>query len=71
MADGSSTQQVAVPDRTGTDNPEPKNEGKGEDSEADEFSVRQREVEEFSKLVDESVRADIGASSTGLYELVG
>jgi ubiquitin carboxyl-terminal hydrolase 14 len=43
----------------------------GENLEQDEFTVRQKEVEEFSKLVDESVKTDIGASSTGLYELVG
>jgi ubiquitin carboxyl-terminal hydrolase 14 len=52
-------------------------EVKGKDKDAstggeeDEFSCRKTEAEEFSKLIDNDVKNDIGASSTGLYELVG
>ena len=49
--------------------------GKEKDASADvvedEFALRQREAEEFSNLVNEDVKKDIGASSTGLYDLVG
>jgi ubiquitin carboxyl-terminal hydrolase 14 len=49
--------------------------GKDKDASAggeeDEFSCRKTEAEEFSKLIDNDVKNDIGASSTGLYELVG
>lgn len=49
--------------------------GKEKDASADEvedeFALRQREAEEFSKLINEDIKKDIGASSTGLYDLVG
>lgn len=40
-------------------------------NEEDEFSCRKREAEDLSKLIDNDVKNDIGASPTGLYELVG
>jgi ubiquitin carboxyl-terminal hydrolase 14 len=37
----------------------------------DESVYREREVKELAELVDAGVRKDIGASQTGLYDLVG
>jgi ubiquitin carboxyl-terminal hydrolase 14 len=71
---GASSPQVAATSDMGGESSESKDKAKdasGEDLEQDEFTIRQKEAEEFSKLVDESVKTDIGASSTGLYDLVG
>ncbi|KAF9528754.1 hypothetical protein CPB83DRAFT_813265 [Crepidotus variabilis] len=38
--------------------------------EVDEFDHRERESGEYEKLVNESVKKDVGASETGLYDLV-
>jgi len=68
MAEASPT---AASDTTGGETSEAKDKAKDtSDAEEDELTVRKKEVEEFSKLVDESVKTDIGASPTGLYELV-
>lgn len=37
----------------------------------DESVYRKRELEELEALISPDVKADIGASATGLYELVG
>jgi len=74
MADASSTQPAVASDTTVGEISEAKDKAKdtsGGDAEEDELSIRQKEIEEFSKLVDDSVKTDIGASSTALYELVG
>lgn len=74
MAEASATQVAATSDTAGGENTEAKDKGKdesGEEQAENEFSIRRKEVEEFSKLVEEDVKADIGASLTGLYELVG
>jgi len=63
---------AAVVAQPAVDSPDPK--GKEKDSTDgidDEFALRQREAEEFSNLIHEDVKNDIGASSTGLYDLVG
>lgn len=36
-----------------------------------EEEYRQKEIEKFAAVVDPGVKADVGASTTGLYELVG
>lgn len=51
-------------------------EGKGKeavrDGELEDESVyRKKEAEELAQLINEDVKKDIGASTTGLYELVG
>jgi len=74
MADASSIQPAVTSETTVGDTSEAKDEAKdtpGGDAEEDEFTVRQKEIKEFSNLVDASVKTDIGASSTALYELVG
>ena len=74
MAEASSTQVATTSDTPSRENTEAKDKGKdesGEEQTEDEFTIREKEVEEFSKLVEEGVSSDVGASSTGLYELVG
>lgn len=37
----------------------------------DEGEIRRREVEELTALVHSDLKADVGANTTGIYELVG
>ena len=73
MVDAATVEATSAEGAAGTAVAEVK--GKDKDASAggeeDEFSCRKREAEEFSKLIDNDVKNDIGASSTGLYELVG
>lgn len=67
-----STSQAAIPlDSTSTTEMEAeKKPEEGGDLE-DESFYRKKELEELEALISPDVKADIGASPTGLYELIG
>lgn len=41
------------------------------EAEEDEFTIRKREAAEIDQLISPDIKSDVGASATGLYELVG
>ncbi len=71
MVDAATVEATSAEGAAGAAEVKGKDKDASEGGEEDEFSCRKREAEEFSKLIDNDVKNDIGASSTGLYELVG
>lgn len=71
--------KASTSDAAGPSDSTPANEGtemdvdkKPEGADLEEESVcRKKELEELEKLISPDVKADIGASPTGLYELIG
>lgn len=65
------SQKLAEIERDRRNRRELRNGAVGDGDLDDESVYRKRELEELEALVDPDVKADIGASQTGQYELVG